>query len=251
MDTGGSGLFGDAGGAYRLYRPAYPAALFEEILARLVPPYTSVLDLGAGTGLSTKVLAAHFTSVTAAEPDAKMLAEASFGPGMTILQKSAEELDLPDESVQLVTCGNAFYWMDGPRLAAAIHRWLAKGGLFAAYRYEMPTTDSEQANRAIWWESELHWDAFRHERLRDGGYTLRTLRESGSFPIIETLHIENRVKMPPEGLAGFFASTSYGGAYLATLPDADAYLAALAGELGGPGDVLDVDFGLELVLAHK
>ena len=75
-----------------------------------------VLDLAAGTGVLTRPLA----EMRAALPD-----------GVRALDGVAEGIPLPDGSVDLVTVGQAFHWLDGDAALAEIHRVLRAGGRLA------------------------------------------------------------------------------------------------------------------------
>ena len=67
--------FGARAEAYERFRPGYPAELFDRVIAYAGRPVRSALEIGAGTGKATRVLAARGVAVTATEPDGAMLAE--------------------------------------------------------------------------------------------------------------------------------------------------------------------------------
>jgi SAM-dependent methyltransferase len=88
-----------------------------------------VLDLGAGTGKLTALLAALGADVTAVDPDPAMLAELRRGlPAVRALGGSAEAIPLPDGSVDAVLCGQAMHWFTMERALPEIARVLAAGG---------------------------------------------------------------------------------------------------------------------------
>jgi len=62
---------------YDAARPKPPAALVQVILQWAGTATPDVVDLGAGTGLSTVIWAGHAGTVTAVEPSAEMRAFAS------------------------------------------------------------------------------------------------------------------------------------------------------------------------------
>lgn len=95
-------------------------------------PGVRVLDLGAGTGKLTATLHELGADVVAVEPDAAMLGELRrVLPGARALSGSAEEIPLPDASVDVVLAGNAMHWFDMAVAGPEIARVLAPGGVLA------------------------------------------------------------------------------------------------------------------------
>ncbi|MHA7262606.1 class I SAM-dependent methyltransferase [Arthrobacter sp. TMN-37] len=113
-------------GRYDRVRPSYP----EEVLEWLVPPAASAAaDLGAGTGIFTRLLLARGLTVTAVDPSADMLSVlASRLPGAHALNGTAEATGLPEASVDLVTIAQAWHWVDPAAAAAEAARILVPGG---------------------------------------------------------------------------------------------------------------------------
>ncbi|MEV6009017.1 class I SAM-dependent methyltransferase [Streptomyces sp. NPDC051976] len=129
--------FGSAAGAYAEHRPDYPDAgvrwALEPALGVADGGPLDVLDLGAGTGKLTGSLVALGHRVTAVEPDPGMLAELRGRlPSVTALSGGAEEIPLPDASVDAVVVGQAFHWFDQERALPEIARVLRPGGALAA-----------------------------------------------------------------------------------------------------------------------
>ena len=106
--------FGAAAGAYERGRPPYPA----EAIDWLLPPGAArVLDVGAGTGKLTRQLAARGLDVVAVEPLPGMREQlARAVPGVPVHPGTAEDIPLPDGSVDAVLAAQAWHWVDhGPR----------------------------------------------------------------------------------------------------------------------------------------
>ncbi len=120
--------FGPAASLYDEIRPSYPPAAARFILGD-VP--LRVVDLGAGTGKFSRVLAALGHDVIAIEPDAGMravLEEAS--PGVTAAAGSAESMPLADASVDAVVAAQSFHWFANDLARDEIARVVRVGGVF-------------------------------------------------------------------------------------------------------------------------
>ncbi len=115
--------FGNAAADYERGRPEWPDEI--ATVGRLSPD-AEVLDLAAGTGKLTRVLARRFTHLVAVEPSAEMRALIA---GVQALDGSAESIPLADSSLDGVFCAEAFHWFDWPRALDEIARVLRPGGL--------------------------------------------------------------------------------------------------------------------------
>jgi SAM-dependent methyltransferase len=132
--------FGGQAAAYAEHRPDYaPAAVAWALEPVRDRAPLRVLDLGAGTGKLTGVLSALAeagprgqVSVVAVEPDPAMRAELRRTlPGVRSLAGAAEDIPLPDASVDAVLCGQAAHWFRMDAAAPQIARVLAPSGVFA------------------------------------------------------------------------------------------------------------------------
>lgn len=125
--------FGAAAAEYAAHRPGYTAQAVAWALAPAGQGPLHVLDLAAGTGKLSLAVAALGHRVTAVEPDAAMLDELRRHlPDAAALGGTAEEIPLPDASVDAVVVGQALHWFDQERALPEIARVLRPGGPFAA-----------------------------------------------------------------------------------------------------------------------
>lgn len=115
---------------YERGRPTYPDDAVSYIVRELqIGPGRDVIELGAGTGKFTELLAYTGASVTALEPVPAMReALARNCPTVTVLDGTAESMPLADASAEAVLAAQAFHWFDGARALPEIHRVLRTGG---------------------------------------------------------------------------------------------------------------------------
>ncbi len=127
--------FADAG-TYDLGRPRYGAEVVEAIAGALgTPPGAPVLELGAGTGqLSVALVAAGF-DLSAVEPlpETRRMLAGVIGE-QRVHAGVAEEIPLPDGSVDAVLAADSFHWFDQDRALPEIRRVLRPRGGVAILR---------------------------------------------------------------------------------------------------------------------
>jgi SAM-dependent methyltransferase len=120
---------------YDRARPGYPP---EAVGFALEPlrgrPGLRALDVGAGTGKLTQALCGAGVTTVAVEPAPGMLKVLKHTVSRAqVLAGSAEELPLPDGSVDLVAVGQAFHWFDRDRALPELARVLRPGGRLALF----------------------------------------------------------------------------------------------------------------------
>lgn len=115
--------FTGAAQAYREHRPGYPPGVFELLFADVGDPaQLAVADIGAGTGISTHLLAQRAARVYAVEPNEAMRAQAEALPNVTWSGGTAEATGLESKSVDLALAFQAFHWFDAARAYAEFER---------------------------------------------------------------------------------------------------------------------------------
>jgi ubiquinone/menaquinone biosynthesis C-methylase UbiE len=122
-------VFDEVAGVYEDTRPSYPQAVLDLLN---VAAGCRVLDLGAGTGKLTRLLAGTGADVTAVEPLDAMRAKLEEAvPAARVHGGTAEQIPLPDASFDLVTVAQAFHWFDTDRSLPEIARVLVDDGRLA------------------------------------------------------------------------------------------------------------------------
>jgi SAM-dependent methyltransferase len=155
---------------YDAARPRPPADLVRVIRQWAGVAAPDVVDIGAGTGLSTVIWAGQARTVTAIEPSAEMRAVASrrvaeaaeaTGTGaaggagcrtaFVLADATAEDTGLPGGCADIVTASQAMHWFDTGRALPEIARLLRPGGVLAAYDCDWPP--------CVDWEAEAAYAA--------------------------------------------------------------------------------------------
>jgi SAM-dependent methyltransferase len=114
--------FGADAGRYDRARPTYPADLVDRIIAG--SPGRDVLDVGCGTGISARLLAAAGARVLGVDPDARM-AQTARELGTPAEVATFEDWDPAGRSFDAVVAAQAWHWVDpvaGAAKAAAVLR---------------------------------------------------------------------------------------------------------------------------------
>jgi SAM-dependent methyltransferase len=125
------------------YRPSYPAAAIDCVLAGLGDPHAlSAADVGAGTGISARLVAERGVRVVAIEPNAAMREAAAPNPLVEWRAGTGEATGLDPASVDLVLCAQAFHWFRQPEAIAEFHRVLRPDGRLALMWNNRSRTDA-------------------------------------------------------------------------------------------------------------
>lgn len=118
---------------YHHYRPTYPREVVNLIVKESgIDKSSSVVDVGSGTGIFTEQLLNFGCHVYAVEPNQEMreYAEGNLQqfPNFESIDGTAENLSIPDNSVELITAAQAFHWFDTPLVKPEFYRVLKQDG---------------------------------------------------------------------------------------------------------------------------
>jgi ubiquinone/menaquinone biosynthesis C-methylase UbiE len=124
---------------YDRFRRRYPAELINDLVIRTGSDGTgAMLDLACGTGQVALALHGEFASISVVDQEPGMISvlrrNAAALPNAEAWQfvvAAAEEVSVPESSVDLVTIGNAFHRLRRDAVAASVLRWLKPGGHLA------------------------------------------------------------------------------------------------------------------------
>ncbi len=210
MTSGNIERFSGFASEYDDVRPQAPAAALD-VLCEMVglPSPALVVDLGAGTGLSTRLWIGRARRLIGIEPNDDMRGQAirATQPGAIEYRAGrAEATGLPDRCADIVTCVQAFHWLEPTATLTEVHRLLRPGGVFAALDCDWPPF--------VHWQLvepwiELHETAERIvverglapglRRWPKSGH-LDSLRASGAFSAVTELCFHQRASGGAERL---------------------------------------------------
>src|SRR5579859_3755339 len=133
---------------YARCRPDYPAEAVHYIVGTCgLGPGSLVVDVGCGTGISSRLFAGRGLRVIGVEPNADMRGQAeaepapSDGPAPTYRNGTAESTGLPDACAQAMVAAQAFHWFQPEPTLREFQRLLVPGGWVVLLWNERAETD--------------------------------------------------------------------------------------------------------------
>jgi SAM-dependent methyltransferase len=200
--------FGAAATEYDALRPPYPATAVSWAVGRPAPAHA--VDLGAGTGILTRVLLELGYQVVPVEPDAAMRTQlAAATAGTAALAGTAERIPLADATTDAVLAGTAYHWFDRDRAHAEAARILRPNGTFAAiWNIRDASVDwvAELGRIADRWRADERGSDDQIERLASFGE---------HFAGFERAEFRHRVTHTRQSLVAMMSTRSY---YLTATP---------------------------------
>lgn len=139
---------------YAKFRPGYPDDVIDRILdaagMRPAPAGTVVVDVGCGTGISSRAFASRGLRVIGVDPNAAMLDKAvAAGGGPEYREGRADATGLPALSADLVVAAQCFHWLEPSTALAEFRRILKPGRRVAVFwnlrRVGLPFNDAYEA----------------------------------------------------------------------------------------------------------
>jgi SAM-dependent methyltransferase len=189
---------------YHVYRPSYPPALVDWILALPgLPPHPQVVDVACGTGITTRLFAARDCEVVGVDPNEDMLAFAR-AEGARVVKGVAEATGLPAASADLVTVGQGFHWFDLGAALTEMARILRPDGWCAAFwntRARSPFLDGYEALLREWSTEYAH--------VRTPEETIESIRVAPGVRSVRQGEFANAQVLDRAGLFGRAHSSSY------------------------------------------
>jgi SAM-dependent methyltransferase len=205
--------FHDRAEDYVKYRPTYPPDAVTAILAGVGPPeHLVAADVGAGTGISARLLGDRGVRVVAIEPGDVMRRAAAPHPNVVWMGGRAEATGLRAETCDLVLCAQSFHWFAPAEVLPEFSRILKPGGRLALVWNRRSKTDPLTAGyrRAIvevGGEITAEWMSFDPADVTASG--LFSQPERTTFPNFQRFNLDGFIGrarsasyVPKSGAAG-------------------------------------------------
>lgn len=205
-----TGRFSGLAEVYAKSRPSYPADAIEFIVGHCgLTADSTVVDVGSGTGISARLLAAQGPTVIGVEPNDDMRAQAESESldyeNLSFLKGTAEETLLLDNVADAVLCAQAFHWFRAEEALAEFRRILKPGGWVVLVWNERDEKDTFTKTYGNLLRELPETLAVEVPRGKAG----HALLESKSFSDQEVRHFSNEQIMDEDGLIGRAFSASY------------------------------------------
>ncbi|MEO1375280.1 MAG: class I SAM-dependent methyltransferase [Cyanobacteria bacterium J06635_10] len=197
--------FSDRVEDYVKYRPSYPAAAIDRILENFTLP-AAAADIGAGTGISSRLLAAAGIKVIAIEPNTEMR-NAGIRDATALVEwkdGTAENTKLPEASIDLVTCFQSFHWFTPEPTLAEFRRILKPEGKLAVVFNNRDKNDEFTAEY-----SRIVREASKNHPAEAKTKSVEPLRETAYFKNFDEYKFVYQQELDLTGLVGRAMSVSY------------------------------------------
>ena len=195
---------------YVKYRPDYPNQLIDTLIQQLkLTPASKIADIGAGTGIFSQLLLDSGLSVTAIEPNQKMLAAAKVQlinyHDFSFRNNSAEQTGLTSNSLDLITVAQAFHWFNNDDSLQEFKRILKQQGQLALMwnQRDLDCQFQQQYHRLLLKYCESY-DSVNHMNLSTEQIT--QYYRPNDVQVFEFKHIQH---LDYSSLLGRLLSTSY------------------------------------------
>lgn len=127
---------------YSKFRPTYPKELFE-YLKSLTAGHELAWDCGTGNGQSAVQLAAYYEKIYATDPSQEQIKNAILNEKIIYRVEKAEQPNLGDNSIDLITVAQAVHWFDFHKFYPEVKRVLKTNGIIAVWAYGIPNINED------------------------------------------------------------------------------------------------------------
>ncbi len=192
--TGFAALYNDV-------RPRPPQKLCEIILSVLDrEKLDTLIDLGCGSGLSTRIWKPYARNIIGIEPndDMRKVAEKA-NPELSFIKGNSYQTGIESASADVVCCSQSFHWMEPESTLKEVNRLLTERGVFAVLDCEWPVTISqvsEMAYEELFSRLNPLFEKYKDKLPREYSWPkkrhLENLKNSNIFSYCKEIYFDNR-----------------------------------------------------------
>ena len=142
---------------YRQFRPGYPDELFSYLAQRSTGNQLA-WDCATGSGQAAVALARHYDKVIASDASTQQITHATTGANVEYRVMPAEQTDLADASVDLITVAQALHWFDHDAFFNEVSRVIKPGGILAIWSYQLLNVQQDIDNII----NQLYFDTLKN-----------------------------------------------------------------------------------------
>ncbi len=192
---------------YAATRPAFHGMVIDRIVSLTgIPHFQRALDLGCGTGQSTRPLTTIAHEVLGMDASAAMLAAAEPTDRVTYQQASAEQIPAPAAWFDLVTVGLAWHWFTAEASLREVARVLQPGGWLAIYNSAFTGRLGEDPGCVAWMQTE-YLSRFPPPPRHARGFT-EEIAQTAGFDAYQESGFEHTAQLTNEQLAAYLTTQS-------------------------------------------
>ncbi|CAH2308108.1 methyltransferase DDB_G0268948 [Pelobates cultripes] len=197
---------------YQKYRFSPPQEvqdlIFNYMGERLSKPYGFAVDVGCGTGQSTRILVPYFEKILGTDISPAQIEEASKAndiPNVTYCVSPAEEVPVDECSVDLVTACAAAHWFSIEKFYKEVDRILKPRGCLAIFTYipdmEVHYKDRSEQLTKVFKEGQKMLAPYENEKVRLVKTGYKDLFDA--IPYTDKKRVENMTTKMPMLLSDF------------------------------------------------
>ena len=196
------------------FRFSYPTELYDKMKVFLSDNGVGndlMVDIACGSGQSTFPLSPVFKRCIGTDISEAQISYAKekidkHTPNVEFEVSSSDKLSFPDQSVDMISCAQAWHWLDHSTTIPEVQRVLKKPGCVAIYGYSRPILENPKAEHLLdfFYESTLkgYWNPNRYlldNQLSDTPFP---------YPLVEKHEINYKKKVPLSDFIGYIQSWS-------------------------------------------
>ncbi len=133
---------------YSKYRPQYPEKLFK-FISSLANGHEKAWDCATGNGQAAIGLVPYFKEIIATDISEEQITNCIPNNKIRYFKASAENSNLPPNSIDLITVATAIHWFDKDKFFKEVKRILKPKGILAVWNYTNFTLINNEIEKVL------------------------------------------------------------------------------------------------------